>query len=713
MASWEDPVSDLTESEGEEDYKSEDDQPLLPPRTPTSSKSKKGPKGLYLRAPRPGTWATDSLFSKVQRGRIDLDPSYQRDVVWSQDKQSNLIDSLIYHYYVPPLIFSASEDEESEESWVCIDGKQRISSIIAFMRGDVPHKDSVTGKRFWYLNKDGKRKTMMPEALRKKFDNIQIVFSEYQDLTIEQQRAIFQRVQNGVALTPAERMQSLNGFAPALVRNALEMHDTIFGPKPGANQFKAVAQILLMIDLSPFHHPPKRGSAKPKPIEKEVTVTRIETFLQQSAQIKPAIRDIFLEVMKILEILITHDKFSAPFHTEPEPTPMEYVLAAHLVHTKRTQMSLIQLSSLFDVVRNELRKNNGSKPSAAQYKKLMKLIAGAADSHPTPAVSEKADYLTKKQRPDDVEMDDRVSGTKRGRTSPEDESSIPEQTSKKARLTRSTAAQREFKSEEDNYSDDEASVRPIESVKSRKTRSSTASVAGLTKKAGPSKALTKVKKVKTVSFVDTQSALVATSAPSSSKSASLNDTSNDTSNDIGTSMTETSPETPTIPMPVPPTTTPSEASSGEGASSQAAPRLPGMLKNVLTKGLPTVGTRTSGPGRDRSIVSAPSSTTMTPVSAGTSSQPTSALLDQCSKTTSDPRLRPTPPPLADLQPQPSHQPETQQSTNSSIGNPSAVPAGPSTLVSYRIHQSDSLNIDSTVTTSNGSWSQSYRYQYQK
>lgn len=69
------------------------------------------------------------------------------DIVWSEQKQSGLIDSLFRNYYIPPIIFgemtifsssshlaqilpkAVATAEDGSESRVCIDGKQRLTSI--------------------------------------------------------------------------------------------------------------------------------------------------------------------------------------------------------------------------------------------------------------------------------------------------------------------------------------------------------------------------------------------------------------------------------------------------------------------------------------------------------------------------------------------------------------------------------------------------------
>ncbi|TFK71420.1 hypothetical protein BDN72DRAFT_457328 [Pluteus cervinus] len=723
MFDWDTPLTDLSSDEEEDQV---DDKPLLPPpqAAPAPSQPSEEPPNGRLPAFRSRTVSVKTIFDEACDGYIDLDPPYQRDIVWTQDKQSNLIDSLIYNYSVFPLIFTMTPDSEGREFWTCIDGKQRISSIVAFMKGDV-----YTGKKTWFVNKDGKKnKKVILEARRKNFEKIQICFNEYDNLTMEQQRDVFQRIQNGMSLTPAERMKSLNGPVPDLVRRFLFKHEPIFGPKPGAAQFKSVAQILFMIVSSPVHYPSKRSTMSSKPIEGEVSVAQIERFLQKPPRITKVHEKILSEVMDILGILSSDSEYNAPFLTKPEPTPLDYVLAAHLIHTKRTRMSLKQLSSLFSSVRKETRKQSrGAKVSAAQHKKLMALIAEAGkDEHITPAVVEKDDYLMMKK-------DCRVSGIERDSAPSVDESGIPEQASKNPELPLSAGdtedtsipskrpsrkvgkkrARNEDDSsdDQDNGSDYEASIRPAKSRKSQKPSPSAASAA---EKAGPSKARTKVKRK---TKAKTQDKTIPSAAPHNA-SASRASTSS-------IPMAETSPGTPTIPIAVPTITTPSGDSDGEGAGPQAALRRPGILKNVSVKGLTTVGTRTPGPVRASSTcsLSAHSFAMSTPASGTPSTQPTSAPLVQRSKITRDPRLQSTSSQLTGSQSQPSHQQTQQTPASTIITNPSAVSPGPSTLLSHQIHQSavplasptasELLNIGSTVTVSSPTWSRPYRYQHQQ
>ncbi|KAI0245516.1 hypothetical protein BJV78DRAFT_1262495, partial [Lactifluus subvellereus] len=72
---------------------------------------------------------------QIVEGVIDLDPHYQRDVVWSEIRQIGLIDSVFRNFYISPIISAVSQSPDGTERRVCIDGKQRLTSIQKFMDG--------------------------------------------------------------------------------------------------------------------------------------------------------------------------------------------------------------------------------------------------------------------------------------------------------------------------------------------------------------------------------------------------------------------------------------------------------------------------------------------------------------------------------------------------------------------------------------------------
>ncbi|KZW00288.1 hypothetical protein EXIGLDRAFT_168145 [Exidia glandulosa HHB12029] len=148
-------------------------------------------------------------------GQIDINPPYQRDIVWKPDRQSALIDSLLKGLHVPPVVFAVRDDPHTPggKQYICVDGKQRLTSVQSFIDSQIPHIDPVTKKK-WYMPlnlSENSGKARIPDGWVKKFHNIKITCVEYGSIDEVTEREIFERVQNGMPLQASEKLQALNG----------------------------------------------------------------------------------------------------------------------------------------------------------------------------------------------------------------------------------------------------------------------------------------------------------------------------------------------------------------------------------------------------------------------------------------------------------------------------------------------------------------------
>ncbi|KAF8453021.1 hypothetical protein BGX38DRAFT_1269023 [Terfezia claveryi] len=169
------------------------------------------------------------LSEMMETPWLVLDPDYQRNVVWSNDRMSRLIGSLMSNYYVPPLIFnvkkvatengslryqSTSEtghDKAMLKQRICIDGKQRLSSIKAFVKGEIPCLDNRK-RKWWYCEGDGRgKRKLLSDAWKDHFQSLEMLCVEYNELKLEQEEELFARVQMGMELRPAEKLKARSG----------------------------------------------------------------------------------------------------------------------------------------------------------------------------------------------------------------------------------------------------------------------------------------------------------------------------------------------------------------------------------------------------------------------------------------------------------------------------------------------------------------------
>lgn len=72
--------------------------------------------------------------------KYNFNVSYQRKSnVWSEDKQSFLIDSIFKNYPIPAIFMRPKVDTDTGKTvYDIVDGKQRLEAIIAFIRNEVP-----------------------------------------------------------------------------------------------------------------------------------------------------------------------------------------------------------------------------------------------------------------------------------------------------------------------------------------------------------------------------------------------------------------------------------------------------------------------------------------------------------------------------------------------------------------------------------------------
>ncbi|HGF4915693.1 MULTISPECIES: DUF262 domain-containing protein [Vibrio harveyi group] len=79
-----------------------------------------------------------AFWENVQLDKYDFDPGYQRESVWSDEKQAFLIDSILKNIPLPPIFLHQTiEDKTGKTSFAVIDGKQRLTSIIRFIKGEI------------------------------------------------------------------------------------------------------------------------------------------------------------------------------------------------------------------------------------------------------------------------------------------------------------------------------------------------------------------------------------------------------------------------------------------------------------------------------------------------------------------------------------------------------------------------------------------------
>ena len=93
----------------------------------------------------PNDFNVKTLFDLVQSGKVRI-PGFQRNYVWDISQASKLIESLIIGLPVPQLFLY----QKDANSFLVIDGQQRLMSVFYFMKMRFPRKNKRVDIRTYY-----------------------------------------------------------------------------------------------------------------------------------------------------------------------------------------------------------------------------------------------------------------------------------------------------------------------------------------------------------------------------------------------------------------------------------------------------------------------------------------------------------------------------------------------------------------------------------
>ncbi len=145
-------------------------------------------------------WTIEKLV-KLQ-ANIDLDTDYQREKVWSDSEKKKFFDSILREIDIPKIYFAKT----SEETFECVDGKQRLTSIFEFFKGELSFE--WKGKTVNINNKDDLSKEIIKDINRTEL-TITLIKKNVSDEYI---RETFVRLQLGKPLNSGEKLKAKTGF---------------------------------------------------------------------------------------------------------------------------------------------------------------------------------------------------------------------------------------------------------------------------------------------------------------------------------------------------------------------------------------------------------------------------------------------------------------------------------------------------------------------
>ena len=110
-------------------------------------------------------FTVNSIIDKINRNKVNLRPSYQREYVWTVRTASKLVESLMLNIPIPTMFFHEVDGGCLE----VVDGKQRLTSVWSFIQGEFPDGTKFKLKGLEVLDElNGKTFEDLPEELKER-----------------------------------------------------------------------------------------------------------------------------------------------------------------------------------------------------------------------------------------------------------------------------------------------------------------------------------------------------------------------------------------------------------------------------------------------------------------------------------------------------------------------------------------------------------------
>jgi hypothetical protein len=165
------------------------------------------------------------VLRRIEQGSFIMDPDFQRDFIWEEDKQSKLIESVLMRIPLP--VFYLAENPKGQ--MIVVDGLQRLSTFQRFvdneLRLKLKHQPELNEKRF---------KDLSPKLQNRVEDSNLILYVIDAKVPAQALLDIFERVNSGLALTRQQMRNCLfTGLATRFLKE--EANTSLFKEATGGS----------------------------------------------------------------------------------------------------------------------------------------------------------------------------------------------------------------------------------------------------------------------------------------------------------------------------------------------------------------------------------------------------------------------------------------------------------------------------------------------
>lgn len=248
----------------------------------------------------------DGLYHRWKRGKLEIQPDFQRYFVWDMPKSSKLIESALLDIPLPVVYLS----EEKDGKVHVIDGQQRLTSFFSFIDGIFPDGNKVfklSGLKVLTEYKN-KQFSQLPEDIQDK-----IRYSKIRTITFKKESdpnlkfEIFERLNTGSIPLNTQELRNCvyRGKFNNLIRELAKEKD--FLELLGLSQpDKRMKDIELVLRFSAFYHNTHINYKPPIKMFLNNECTRFHNISDKDAE---QLRIAFKNAVSIIKSLLGENAF--------------------------------------------------------------------------------------------------------------------------------------------------------------------------------------------------------------------------------------------------------------------------------------------------------------------------------------------------------------------------------------------------------------------
>src|SRR5699024_2302056 len=182
------------------------------------------------------------LYNKVESNSLTLSPDFQRKLVWKKQHKFHFIETVLKNYPFPEVYIASSEMDVTNitSSEIVVDGQQRLSTIVDYIKGVGDFKKQNKVKSFSELSTDEK----------KLFLNYFVSVRDLKNVDMEIIKDIFMRINNTeYSLNAVEKLNAQYGDSEFVVF-CKQLIDTDF--KPTSDETDTIIENEIRVKLLEF-----------------------------------------------------------------------------------------------------------------------------------------------------------------------------------------------------------------------------------------------------------------------------------------------------------------------------------------------------------------------------------------------------------------------------------------------------------------------------